>query len=198
MQGRVGRVMFFRKENCWGIITDPETNQEYHVHINDIVGRGYLERNEWVNFDVSDHDGRLSAINVVLIDCPPKYLYRGRVSKFVSDKLFGFISREGGDDLFFHISDVCLIDGVEYEPVEGCTVEFYEGVKANRLQAVRVKIVAWPEQSFDFEHYFKEAPELPLEYAPAPVAAPHSSVLSPATKHLSLIEIMNRRRKGKK
>ena len=66
-----GRVKFFRAENCWGVITDPETNQKYHVHINDVIERAYLERNQWVSFDLSDRNGRRSAINVVPIDCPP-------------------------------------------------------------------------------------------------------------------------------
>ncbi len=118
-----GIVRFFRTENCWGVITDPETNYEYHVHINDVIDRKYLQRNQWVSFDVSDRDGRPSAINVIPIEAPPEYLRRGRVSQFFSDRHFEFISYERGS-IFFHASDVCRIDGVEYLPVEGCIVEF--------------------------------------------------------------------------
>ena len=78
------------------------------------------------------------------------------------------------------------------------SLSFHEGVKADRTQAVHVNILEWPEQSFDFEGYFEEAPELPFEYAPAPVAtnAAIPSVLTPTTRNLTLLEI-RRRREGK-
>jgi cold shock CspA family protein len=89
-----GQVNFFIADTAWGIIRDPETNKEYHVHVSDVAGRTPLERNAWVCFDVGSRRERgkgTSAVNVVLIDCPPKYLLRGTVTKFVEDKGFGFI-----------------------------------------------------------------------------------------------------------
>lgn len=65
---------------------------------------------------------------------------QGTVKWFNAEKGFGFISREGGDDLFVHYSE---IQGSGYKSLdEGATVEFdiTEGRKG--LQASNVTLVS--------------------------------------------------------
>ena len=192
-----GQVKFFRTENCWGVIKDPETNSEFSVHINDVIGRKHLERNEWVSFDVSSHKGRPSAVKVFPIDCPPEYLLQGVVVKWFHDDGYGFSKYEYGghvQSVFFHANDLLQVNGVEpVVPCVGCKVSFCLGQKFDRQIAAQVWIEQWPESEPTFEEQFAAAEELPID-APEPVAAPQSSVLSPGTRNLTLLEIRQRRK----
>jgi cold shock CspA family protein len=193
-----GQVKFFITENAWGLVRDPETNREFHVHINDIVDRVPLERNNWVSFDLASRKGRnqTSAVNVVPIDCPARYLRRGTITRFVEDKGFGFIKYKNDGHIhsvFFHIKDFLQSDGAELVPRVGCEVSFCLGRKTNQPIAALIWIEEWPEE-LTIEEQFAAAEELPVD-VPKPIVAEPKSLLSPATKNLSLIEIMNRRRR---
>jgi cold shock protein len=65
-----------------------------------------------------------------------KVMERGRVKWFNANKGFGFISQEGGEDVFVHFS---VIDMDGYKTlVEGAEVQF-EATKGDKgLQATRV------------------------------------------------------------
>jgi cold shock CspA family protein len=190
-----GQVKFFIAENAWGLIRDPESNREYHVHISDVVGRISLERNSWVRFDLASRKGKgTSAINVTLIDCPARYLLRGTVIRYVENQGFGFIRYGRAQSVFFHINDFLQVDGVSPVPCVGCTVSFFLGRKTNQPIAAPVWIEQWPEE-LTIEEQFAAAEELPID-VPEPIVSPQS-VLAPETKNLSLIEIIRQRREGK-
>jgi CspA family cold shock protein len=64
---------------------------------------------------------------------------QGTVKWFNAEKGYGFISREGGDDLFVHYSE---ITGSGYRSLnEGDTVEFEITEGRKGLQASSVKVV---------------------------------------------------------
>jgi cold shock CspA family protein len=192
----IGRVKFFRAADAgfWGITTCND-GRDLFFHGSELQEGTDIARDQWVDFleDVS-HD-RPCAISVTPIDCPPEFECQGIVDRFNEDKKFGFIKYAGGE-MFFHISDVLLIDGIEYFPAKGCTVDFYIGQKTNKTQAVNVAITSWPpEPEQTVEEYFLSVEPKP-ELEPEPVASiEESSVLSPQTRKLSLIEIIRRRKK---
>ena len=64
----------------------------------------------------------------------------GKVKWFNPDKGFGFIEREGGDDLFVHFSEI-QVDGFKTLD-EGATVTFTESTGSNgKQQATQVRPV---------------------------------------------------------
>ncbi len=64
----------------------------------------------------------------------------GKVKWFNPDKGFGFIEREGGEDLFVHFSEI-QVDGFKTLD-EGQSVEFTESVGKNgKMQASAVRPV---------------------------------------------------------
>jgi CspA family cold shock protein len=66
-------------------------------------------------------------------------LTTGTVKFFNSEKGFGFISREGGDDVFVHYSNV---EGAGFRTLdEGQTVEFEVGPGRKGDEALNVRAV---------------------------------------------------------
>lgn len=67
----------------------------------------------------------------------------GIIKRLITDRGFGFIGRERGEDLFFHRNE---LQGVDYSSLrEGQHVEFEVALGRNgRFQAVKVRI-AQPE-----------------------------------------------------
>ena len=84
--------------------------------------------NTTVGCSPARHDGALKR----------KYIMQGTVKFFSSEKGFGFISREGGEDVFVHHSNIA---GEGYKSLdEGQTVDFdvAPGRKGDEAQNVRV------------------------------------------------------------
>jgi len=68
---------------------------------------------------------------------------KGTIRRLITDRGYGFIKTERGEDLFFHRNE---LQGVDYNSLrEGQQVEFKVGqVRTSRPEAVRVKL-AQPE-----------------------------------------------------
>ena len=67
---------------------------------------------------------------------------QGKIKRLVSDRGFGFIEDDRGDDLFFHHS---AVEGATIEELrEGQIVEFEvgRGPKGPRAESVRVAVTA--------------------------------------------------------
>jgi cold shock CspA family protein len=201
-----GQIKFFDFKKHFGIIV-AEVSEEQHF----FSGRDLAEpvkHNDWVSFDSEPNSMMLGskndwiAKNVYKIECPPEFLLYGHIHSFFPDKHFGFINYETNgrsEAIFFHCSDLLRLDGVEPVPCVGCRVSFCLGQKTDRPVAAQVWIEQWPANGMqNVEKYFEEAPELPVELPVEPLMSP-ASVLAPATKNLSLIEIVrrNRRREGR-
>jgi len=64
---------------------------------------------------------------------------KGTIKRLITDRGFGFIQIEQGEDLFFHRSE---LQGVEYDSIrEGQEVEFEVGQgRSGRPQAVKVRL----------------------------------------------------------
>jgi len=88
-----------------------------------------------------------------------------------------------------------LEDGLIYEPVPGCLVEFQIAIRRSNRTAANVSIVEWPVHQQTIEEYFADAEDLPLD-VPEPVVVPQS-VLAPETKNVPIIELIRRRRGGR-
>ena len=61
-----GKVKWFNEAKGYGFIQQPEGDDVF-VHFSNIVGDGYrtLTEGEMVEFEVSEHDGRPQATNVL-------------------------------------------------------------------------------------------------------------------------------------
>lgn len=64
---------------------------------------------------------------------------KGTIKTLVTDRGFGFIQQESGEDLFFHRND---LEEVDYNSLtEGQQVEFEKGAgRDNRPQAIKVRL----------------------------------------------------------
>ncbi|MBT4277518.1 cold shock domain-containing protein [Candidatus Falkowbacteria bacterium] len=62
---------------------------------------------------------------------------QGNIKKLMTDKNFGFISQDGGDDLFFHANN---LDGVDFSELnEGDAVTFETEETPKGSAAINVK-----------------------------------------------------------
>lgn len=63
----------------------------------------------------------------------------GVIKKMIQDKGFGFITVQGSEDVFFHITD-CITPFAELR--EGQSVQFEEGSGPKGKKAVKVTVAA--------------------------------------------------------
>jgi CspA family cold shock protein len=63
---------------------------------------------------------------------------KGEIKKYIDDRGFGFIiPDDGGDDIFFHITNVTGID----QPEQGIRVEYQITKTPKGLNAINVRLV---------------------------------------------------------
>ena len=201
--------LFFDANKNFGVIVAEGGQQEHFVSGYDLAEP--VIRHDWVMFDSEPNfkagsKNAFAAKNVHRIECPPEHLFQGTVTKWCADRAYGFISYEQNGQTrsaFCHANEFIefIERPIEGSDIEGLYVSFCLGKRDSKIAAAQIRNLAeWPEQDFDFERYFVEAPELPLEYAPALVATNQTipSVLTPATKNVPIIELIRRRRKQEK
>lgn len=64
---------------------------------------------------------------------------RGVIRRLISDRGFGFIKSDDGQDLFFHSSE---LQGVSFDSLkEGQSVEFEKGQGTKGPKAVNIKLI---------------------------------------------------------
>ena len=83
--------------------------------------------------------GRRLGARVVVVFCKEDWLAEGTVKWFSNEKGYGFIEREGGDDVFVHFSAITM-DGYK-SLTEGQRVSFEvvqgpKGAQAANVQAI--------------------------------------------------------------
>jgi cold shock CspA family protein len=122
----------------------------------------------------------------------------GRMMFFKPDQGWGFIHRRsgGGSPLFVHISQILAADdGLQYEPVKDCLVEFEVGSddRSDRVHAINVGITQWPVWMYAEQvpadpvaEHFLTVEELSMEF-PEPSGSP---LFSPENRSRSLLELI--------
>ena len=154
-QGR-GTVKFFNSGKGFGFIQRDEGGADVFVHISAVERAGLegLAEGQELEFTLVDRGGKVSASDLQVVgdvipvakrEAPGQQQREltgekatGTVKFFNSEKGYGFISREDGDDVFVHFSN---IQGTGYKTLEeGQTVEFdvAPGRKGEEAQNVRV------------------------------------------------------------
>ena len=69
---------------------------------------------------------------------------RGRITKFFSDRNYGFLRSNDGQDFFFHLDDITD----DLTPAPGVLVNFHPGVYRGRTKAVGICRVLSPADMF--------------------------------------------------
>ena len=201
-----GWVEDFYPKRMYGFIRHEPGNGIFFMFsdvIPDVVGRYFLKPGTPVSFELVKNRGRFRASNVK--DESPELLEidldNYRETSYVADWRggYGFLSRPSGERLYFHRNKIITVgqellkswDGVD----DPCWVTHKIGSATDstgrkKFFATDVQILEPAEPSL--EEIFLKSPELPID-VPEPVAAPQSSVLSSATRNLTLLEIRQRR-----
>ena len=204
-----GRVRCFYEEREFGFIEYNEKgagpgifDRSVFFSLAGVLESTPLRSGDYVDFEIeTDQENRLRATNVQLTTdttCQLAQTRRGEIKKIPSGKDFGFISYKQ-QFLFFHFSEVQPADdGLLYQPVVGCLVKFEIAKRHNKLAAIKVRILEWPEVTAPtFEENFAAAEELPLDVPEYTVPIPklaEPSVLATATSKLTLKEIVLQRK----
>lgn len=137
MNRKTGHVKFFNQERGFGFVEVDDV--DYFVHVTNINEADELLDGEEVSFRPAKGKKGWQALEVDRIDPPVLERERGTISRFDTDRGFGFIERDGKADVFAHVSDVeCPEDAIEV----GSTVEFdvREG-REGRERAYRIELV---------------------------------------------------------
>jgi len=204
----IGKIKFYLVDKAYGFIVG-EDGTDLFFHRNDLSGittAFNIHKDMPVVFDVREKDGKTFAVHVRRSNEFAEEAYfinrfQGRVTSWRGAGrgmcgFIGYLDVGKKKSIFFHISDVnAAQDGVQYEPREGCLVDFERGIRQDKEIAKDVVVIEWPEVEQTVEEYFLSVePESESQPALVPVVEPQS-VLAPQTKNVPLIEIIRQRMK---
>jgi cold shock CspA family protein len=203
----IGRVKFYLVDKGFGFIT-AEDGTEMFFHRNDLSGitKAFdIKEDMPVVFDVGEKYGRRCAVHVRRSNEFAEEAYfinrfQGRVTSWRQAGGCGFIGYlDVGQkkSIFFHISGVnAAEDGVQYEPREGCLVDFERGIRQDKEIAKDVVVLEWPEVEQPLDEIFLNAEELPVSFPESKLnIEPQSELLKPESRKKTLLELIEKRTK---
>ncbi len=131
-----GTVKWFNSDKGFGFITGEDGNDVF-AHFSAIQGEGFksLDEGQAVTYDF--YQVILIAIKHVLYTYQEEiYMNNGTVKWFNSDKGFGFITGEDGNDVFAHFSAIQGEGFKSLDEGQAVTYDIEEGQRG--LQAVNI------------------------------------------------------------
>ena len=207
-----GWVEEFYPDRMYGFIRHAPRNGIFFMFsdvIPDAVGRRFLKPGAAVSFELTENRGRFRAANVkdespeLLEIDPENYWETSYVADWRGD--YGFLVRPNDERLYFNRKKIVTLgqellrswDGVN-EPVWVTHRIGHATRKTGESKFFAADVQILEPSGPTIEETFLQAPELPLD-VPDAVPSPtpkltELSVLAPATRNLSLVEIINRRR----
>ena len=198
----VGRVKFYLPAKCFGFITREDGTDIFFGEGSLTNFFGDVVEGEPVEFDVVERKGKIIAVEIHSINDSHQAeqvrsmgRLQGRVRFWNGERMWGRIIYNTGTNfdksIFFHISDVLLHeDGVQYQPIKDCWVEFEPGIRWGKEVAKSVQILEWPpETEQTAEEYFLSAQPEP-EPEPEPIAKSISVLLKPENRRKTILELI--------
>lgn len=134
-------VKFFNYSKGFGFIrNDDEDEDDYFVHVTDILDSDLLLSDEPVRFRPARGHKGLQALDVERLDPPSMEPEEGFIKQFNEERGFGFIGRQNKADVFVHMTDIPDVDDVsDIEVNQKVTFDVIEG-RSGRDRAYRVEV----------------------------------------------------------
>jgi cold shock CspA family protein len=187
-------------EKAYGFIVC-EDGTDVFFHKNDLSG--IATEDMPVVFDVREKDGKRLAVHVRRSNEFAEQAYfinrfQGRVTSWRvagGCGFIGYLDLGQKKSIFFHISDVnAAADGVQYEPSEGCLVDFERGIRRDKEIAKEICIIEWPEVEQPLDEIFQIAEELPVDF-PESEPIVESELLKPENRTKTILELIQQRKR---
>src|SRR6267378_3679612 len=200
----IGKIKFYLVDKAYGFIIC-EDGTDVFFHRNDLSGITTafdIHKDMPVAFDVREKDGKRCAVHVRRSNESAEQAYfinrfQGRVTQWRGAGrgmcgFIGYLDVGQKKSVFFHISDWNAADnGIQYEPNEGCLVDFERGIRQDKEIAKDVVVIEWPEVEQTLDEIFLSAKELPVNCPESePIVDPKSELLKPESRKKTLLELI--------
>jgi cold shock CspA family protein len=208
----IGTVFHFDRQKCFGFIDVEGRDQQddkrrvfFHQDkvIRDCVGRRFLDPGTRVSFHIIFTEKGERAVEVRNLTAEPDpetYFEDSTVFSWDAKRRIGYLMRPEGSTIYLHGSDITTIGEEDLHPGKWVRHRIARDRSNTNSgwRATDISIYDYdPEPEQTVEEYFDSLPDSPADVPePEPVAAPQS-VLSPATRNLTLLEIRQAERNSK-